>query len=132
MIKRTLYFANACKLTTRNCQLVVDYGEDLDKRIVSIEDIGMIVVENQEVTMSMPLINALADNNVATIVCNRKMMPAVMMQPIEGNSVQGEKYKDQVEASIPLKKNLWKQTVEAKLRNQARLLDKAGRDGSVL
>ena len=133
MIKRTLYFANRCKLTTKDCQLVVDYpGQANESKRVPIEDIGIIVVENQEVIMSMPLINALAENNVATVICDRRMMPAVLIQPLEGNTTQGERYKDQMAATLPLKKNLWMQTIEAKIKNQAKLLDKTGKDGRLL
>jgi len=78
------------------------------------------------------LLNALADNNAAVIVCTDKMMPNAMFLNLDSNSVQGERYRDQINASEPLKKNLWKQTVEAKIRNQAALLDKLDKDGSQL
>ena len=76
--------------------------------------------------------NALADNNAAVIVCTDKMMPNAMLLNLDSNSVQGERYRDQINATEPLKKNLWKQTVEAKIRNQAALLDKLDKDGSQL
>ena len=59
-------------------------------------------------------------------------MPNAMLMNLDSNKTQGESFRSQIEASEPLKKNLWKQTVEAKIRNQAALLDKLGKDGSLL
>ena len=133
MIKRTLSFSRICNLSLKNCQMVIQMKDDQDFiRTIPIEDIGYVLLENQQINITMPLLNALADNNVAVIVCSNKMMPNAMMLNLESNSVQGERYRDQIIASEPLKKNLWKQTVEAKIRNQAALLDKLDKDGSVL
>jgi CRISPR-associated protein Cas1 len=101
-------------------------------RTIPIEDIGYVLLENQQISISMPLLNALADNNAAVIVCTDKMMPNAMLMNLDSYSIQGERYRDQLMASEPLKKNLWKQTVEAKIRNQAALLDKLDKDGSLL
>ena len=113
--------------------MVIKMKDDPDFiRTVPIEDIGFVLLENQQISITMPLLNALADNNAAVIVCTDKMMPNAMFLNLDSNSVQGERYRDQINASEPLKKNLWKQTVEAKIRNQAALLDKLDKDGSQL
>ena len=133
MIKRTLSFSKPCSLSLKNCQLVVKMKDGPDYiRTIPIEDIGFVLLENQQVSVSLPLLNALAENNAAVIVCSDKFMPNAMMLNLDSNSIQGERYRDQVNASEPLKKNIWKQTIEAKIRNQAALLDKLGKDGSVL
>ena len=113
--------------------MVIKMKDDPDFiRTVPVEDIGFVLLENQQISITMPLLNALADNNAAVIVCTDKMMPNAMLLNLDSNSVQGERYRDQINASEPLKKNLWKQTVEAKIRNQAALLDKLDKDGSQL
>ena len=133
MIKRTLSFSKPCSLSLKNCQLVVKMKDDPDYiRTIPIEDIGFVLLENQQVSVSLPLLNALAENNAAVIVCSDKFMPNAMMLNLDSNSIQGERYRDQVNASEPLKKNIWKQNRAAKIRNQAALLDKLGKDGSVL
>ena len=133
MVKRTLSFSRPCILSLKNCQMVVKMKDDPDFiRTVPIEDIGFVLLENQQISITMPLLNALADNNAAVVVCTDKMMPNAMLLNLDSNSVQGERYRDQIDASEPLKKNLWKQTVEAKIRNQAALLDKLDKDGSQL
>ena len=133
MVKRTLSFSRPCSLSLKNCQMVIKMKDDPDFiRTVPVEDIGFVLLENQQITITMPLLNALADTNAAVIVCTNKMMPNAMMLNLDSNSVQGERYRDQINASEPLKKNLWKQTVEAKIRNQAALLDKLDKDGNQL
>lgn len=133
MVKRTLSFSRPCSLSLKNCQMVIKMKDDPDFiRTVPVEDIGFVLLENQQISITMPLLNALADNNAAVIVCTDKMMPNAMLLNLDSNSIQGERYRDQVNASEPLKKNLWKQTVEAKIRNQAALLDKLDKDGSIL
>ena len=133
MLKRTLSFSQPCSLSLRNCQLVIRMKDDPDFiRTIPVEDIGMVLLENQQINVTLPLLNALADNNAAVIVCTEKMMPNAMLLNLQSNSIQGERYRDQMMASEPLKKNLWKQTVEAKIRNQAALLDKLDKDGGQL
>lgn len=133
MVKRTLSFSNPCILSLKNCQMVIKMKDDPDFiRTIPVEDIGFVLLENQQISITLPLLNALADNNAAVIVCTDKMMPNAMLLNLDSNSVQGERYRDQINASEPLKKNLWKQTVEAKIRNQAALLDKLDKDGSQL
>lgn len=133
MVKRTLSFSRPYSLSLKNCQMVIKMKDNPDFiRTIPIEDIGFVLLENQQINITMPLLNALADNNVGVIVCTDKMMPNAMLLNLDSNSIQGERYRDQFNATEPLKKNLWKQTVEAKIRNQAALLDKLGKDGSQL
>ena len=102
------------------------------QKSVPIEDIGFVVLEDQQTSITLPLLNALSDNNVAVIFCGENRMPNAMLMNLDSNKTQGESYRSQIEASEPLKKGLWKQIVEAKIRNQSALLQKLGRDGSKL
>ena len=102
------------------------------KRTVPIEDIGFVVLEHQQTNITLPLLNALSDNNVAVIFCDKNLMPNAMLMNLDSNTTQGETYRAQIDASEPLKKGLWRQVVEAKIRNQAALLNKLGKDGDIL
>lgn len=104
---------------------------DMQQR-VPIEDIGFVVLEHQQTSITLPLLNALSDNNVAVILCGDNRMPNAMLMNLDSNTTQGECYRAQIEASEPLKKGLWRQIVEAKIRNQAALLDKLGKEGDKL
>lgn len=132
MIKRTLYFGNPAYLSLRNSQLVIGKPDDGDLpsdedllnpiKTIPIEDIGVVILDNRQITITSSTISAMLDNNVALITCNERSMPTGLMLPLESHSVQSERFKDQLEASLPLRKQLWQQTVEAKIRNQAAVL----------
>lgn len=132
MIKQTLMFTSPVYLSLRDHQLVVTFKDNKDTVTRPIEDIGFVIIENQEVSISVPALNELAENNVSIVFCDRKKMPHTMLMPLEGNTTQQESYKYQIDASAPTKKNIWKQLVESKIRNQALLLNKLGKNGDAL
>lgn len=132
MVKRTIFIVNPCKLSLRNCQLVVENHTTGEVRTVPIEDIGFVVIENQQVNITIPVLNALSENNCAVVICNEYHMPSAMLMNLEANTVQAETYKFQADASLPLKKGLWKQIVERKIENQSRLLTDLKKDGDML
>jgi CRISPR-associated protein Cas1 len=121
MIKRTLYFGNPSYLKTNNDQLVVE-RQDLPAHTVPIEDIGLVVLDHQQITISQALIAKLLDNNVALITCNNTHHPTGLLLNLDGHSLYSQRFKDQLDCSLPLRKQLWQQTVEAKIRNQAAAL----------
>ncbi len=137
MIKRTLYFGNPAYLSLKDCQLVVRMPEiikaDLPElfeakttRTVPIEDIGVVVLDNRQITITQGLLDALLENNCALITCDKSRMPVGLMLPLCGNTTQNERFRAQIDASLPLKKQLWQQTVQAKIKNQAALLHERG------
>ena len=134
MIKKTLYFSNPTYLSLKNAQLVIKLPE-VEKnntlpetfkaesvRTIPIEDIGVMVIDNKQITFTSGLMEALLENNCAIITCDSRSMPQGLMLPLEGNTVQSERFTAQIEASLPLKKQLWQQTVQAKITNQAAVL----------
>jgi CRISPR-associated protein Cas1 len=137
MIKRTLYFGNPAHLYKRNEQLCISMDRksetDDESKVVTIpiEDIGVVVIDNKQITLSHAVIAALLDNNAAFITCDDTHHPTGLMLPLSVHHTQTEKFRAQIEASEPLKKQLWAQTVVAKLRNQGSLLSKRSKeDGS--
>lgn len=132
MIKQTLMFTSPVSLSLKDKQIVITFKDNKDTVTRPIEDIGFVVVENPMVSISIPLLNELADNNVSVVFCDKKAMPKTMLMILEGNTTQQESYKYQIEASVPTKKNIWKQLVESKIKNQAHLLNKVGKNGDVL
>lgn len=133
MLKQTLVFTNPFRLSLKNSQLVIATKEMPDEtRTVPIEDVGMVMIENQMVSVSMPLLNELVDAGVAVILCDKKGMPHAMLQNLDGNNLQGEYLRNQIEVGEVLRKQLWKQVVEAKIKNQAALLEKYRGKGALL
>lgn len=127
MIKRTLMFSNPAYLSHKDKQLVISFPEkDRNNRTVPIEDIGVVVLENQQITISHGCIAALLQNNVAVISCDATHMPTGLILPLDGGHTQSERFRYQIEASVPLKKQLWQQTIQQKIYNQARVLENIG------
>lgn len=127
MIKRTLFFGNPAYLSTKNEQIVISYPDkDQETKTVAIEDIGVIVLENQQITITNGLLEKLTNNNVALINCDQFHLPIGLLMPLNGHTEQTERFKNQINASVPLKKNLWQQTISAKIMNQAGLLKEKG------
>ena len=133
MLKRALFFSTPYCLSLWDNQMVIRTKEAPDvTKSVPVEDIGVVVLEHQQTSVTLPLLNALSDNNVAVIFCDAARMPNAMLMNLDSNRTQGGSYRAQIEASEPLKKGIWRQIVEAKIRNQAALLHKLGKDGERL
>lgn len=136
MIKKTLCFNNPAYLSLRDNQLVIklpevekadNLTEDFKKASEvtrPIEDIGVIVLSHKQITITSGALEALLENNCAVITCDSKSMPVGLMLPLSGNTTQSERFRDQINASQPLRKQLWQQTIQYKIRNQASVLSK--------
>lgn len=146
MIKRTLYFGNPAYLSKKDMQLIINYPAETkepqeekaaepnlkyiqrgNQNTVPIEDIGVVIIDNPQVTISHSLIGALLENNTAVITCSQNHMPTGLMLPLDSNQVQSERFRAQIDASEPLKKQLWQQTISAKILNQAKILSWGGK-----
>ncbi len=128
MIKRTLYFGNPCYLRKKDLQLKIEYPEESGQaqKTIPIEDVGIVVLDNPLITISHALISELAQNNAAIISCDARHLPFGLMLPMVSHHAFTEKLQQQISCSVPLKKNLWQQTVVAKIANQAALLRQRG------
>ena len=122
MIKQTLYFGNPAYLSLKDRQLVIRLP-DKDQSITRpIEDIGVVIIDNKQITLTSGLIEALLGNNCALITCDSSHLPVGLMLPLCGNTTQSERFRHQLSASLPLKKQLWQQTISQKIANQAQVL----------
>lgn len=122
-------FTNPAYLSYKNRQLVVTFPDkQKEDKTVPIEDIGVVLLENQQITISHGCIAALVQNNVALISCDSSHMPTGLILPLDGGNTQAERFRYQIEASLPLKKQLWQQTIQQKIYNQAKVLERVGVD----
>jgi len=132
MLKKTLFFHNAYHLSIKYNQLIITDKNSREKTQRPVEDLGFVILDHQQITFTQSVIQHLAANNVAVVFCNKKHHPASMLFHLDTHQTQNEHFRAQVEASKPLKKQLWKQTVKAKIYNQAALLDFIGEEGDAL
>jgi CRISP-associated protein Cas1 len=138
MVKRTLYFGNPTYLSLNNSQLLirlpeVEKNESLPENFkkeavksIPVEDIGIVVLDHKQITITQALMEALLDNNTVLITCNNTHHPTGLLMPLSGNTIQTERFKFQLEATEPLKKQLWAQTTTQKIKNQYAILNSLG------
>ena len=119
MIKKTLYFGNPVYLSLRNAQLVIKLPEVVKNDTLPdgfkqqsevtkpIEDLGVVVLDNKQITITSGVLEALLENNCAIITCDSKSMPVGLMLPLYGNTTQNERFRQQLDASLPLIKQLY-------------------------
>lgn len=120
MIKKSILLENKASISTKNLQLVIK-TENRESSI-PIEDIGFIVIDHPEIYLSIPAINLLVENNTSVIICNASHLPNGMFLNLNSHHIQQEIFKNQINASVPLKKQLWQQTIIEKITNQGILL----------
>lgn len=128
MLKRTLFFGNPYHISTRDKQLQIASRESGEVHTVPIEDIGCIVFEHPHISFTQSVMQLLAEHNAAVIFCDDKYHPSSMLFHLDTHYVQTERFKQQINASEPLKKQLWQQTIKCKIENQAALLKREGKN----
>lgn len=131
MIKKTIYLGNPYYVCVKDKQLELQVpdGKGIDKILtkkIPIEDIGILILDHQQITLTHTVMQQIAAHNIALVSCDANHLPASMLMPLEGHNTQQERFRNQIEASEPLKKQLWQQTIKCKVRNQAELLNKKG------
>jgi CRISPR-associated protein Cas1 len=122
MLKKSILLENKASISTKNLQLVIK--TETRESTIPIEDIGYLVIDHPEIYLSIPALNLLIDNNTAVIICNTNHLPNGMFLNLNSHHIQQEIFKNQINASAPLKKQLWQQTITEKITNQGILLKK--------
>jgi len=126
MAKQTLVFESPKELSLKDNMIVIKDRDTEEMTLRSLEDIRLIMIDNHSVRITVPLISRLSKLNIGVVFCDEKHMPTAMLMDLESNSLQSKRFRYQLSASKPTNKQIWKQIVEAKIRNQSLLLEKKG------
>jgi CRISP-associated protein Cas1 len=127
MITRSIYIGNPAYLKLKDEQMYILCPETKEtKGKIPVEDLGLLMLDHFQITISHQLIQKMMGNNVVVISCDAHHLPHGIMLPMHGHTEHSDRVKDQLEASEPLKKQLWKQTIECKIENQTQVLLKLG------
>lgn len=128
MIKRILCFTNPAYLSLHLKQLVVEQPgtntAENSTKTIPIEDVGVVILENPQITITQALMAALLDNNCAIITCDAHHLPTGLLLPLDNHNLQSERFRAQINASEPLRKQMWQQTIVSKINSQAFVLRK--------
>ena len=124
MIKRTIEISTrGVFLSVELDQLVVALeGQELQR--IPIEDIGVLIVDTNGATYTHAVITRLLTSGAVIVACDGKHLPCGLLLP-QDNCLQSQRLAAQVETSKPLRKQLWRQLVSAKIAHQAAMLDHA-------
>ncbi|MDD3004895.1 type II CRISPR-associated endonuclease Cas1 [Flavobacterium sp.] len=120
MLKKTLLIENKSSVTSKNQQLLIK--TEIRESTIPIEDIGFLILDHPEIYISIPTMNILIENNSALIICGRNHLPNGLFMNLNSHHIQQEIFRNQINASVPLKKQLWQQTIVEKIKNQGLLL----------
>jgi Uncharacterized protein predicted to be involved in DNA repair len=128
MFFRSIYIGNPSYLKLKDNQMKILCPETkTEKGSVAVEDLGLLMLDNFQITISSSTHPKINGNNVVIISCDAHHLPHGIMLPLHGHTEHSDRIKDQMAASEPLKKQLWKQTVECKIENQTEVLKKIGK-----
>lgn len=122
MIKKSILIENKTSINSKNSQLIIK--SEIRESSIPIEDIGFLVLDHPEIYISLPAMNLLVENNSSVIICGKNHLPNGMFLNLNSHHIQQEVFKNQIDASVPLKKQLWQQTIIEKISNQGVLLQK--------
>ncbi len=124
MIDRILDFTEEpAYLRVKRNNLIIE-RKDKDPVSVHLPEIAALVAANKQITFTQSALAGITGNNGIVVVCDDKFLPTGMMLPVQGNSLQSRIFAQQAAASVPLKKQIWKQLVVSKVKAQGRLLAK--------
>lgn len=97
-----------------------DTGEET--RLIP-EDLQLIELDNSQITLTAAALQRLTEANVPVLVTNERHLPASMLLPLVGHTLHQKYLQSQVRCPEATTCVLWRQVVEAKIRNQARTLE---------
>lgn len=106
--------------------------EDKEIARIPLDEIYSIIITSYQVSYSHTLLVELSKRNIVFVICGTNHLPTSILWPVEGNYQQSAVMRAQINISEPFSKQLWKQVIQAKLRFQQEVLDKADIKGSLL
>jgi len=126
MIKRTLEISREpAHLAVRLDQLLIrrrDTDAEADGQTtpsIPCEDIGVVIVDHPSTTYSHAALVRLMDYGGVVVLCGRDHLPVGMLLPMVRHTEVVWRIQAQINVARPLRKQLWKQIVVAKVRAQA-------------
>lgn len=132
MLRKTIEFSTpGTRLSVAHRQLVVERPEQ-EKATLPIEDLGVVIVDDRRASYTQSVFVELLSAGATVMVTGPDHLPAGMMLPLDAHHVQTERHRAQVEASEPVRKQIWKALIAAKLNQQGLVLERfAGGDGGL-
>lgn len=120
-VSRVVHVSGPARLACKDRQLRVE-RDGFEPARVPLEDLGILVLDYAHTLVSEPLLAALAQHGCALVVCDEKHLPAGIYVPVAGSALHARTLRAQISATLPCTKRLWRSIVQAKIREQAGVL----------
>ena len=130
MAWRGVHISEAARLSLANGQIVAARA-DGEVRL-AIEDVAWIVIDTPQVSLSTALVSACMEAGIVLVITDHTHMPSGVILPFHRHHRQAGVAAMQIAVSAPIRKRLWQAVVQAKIGNQAALLQLCGGDAAPL
>jgi len=123
MTDRILDFSeNPARLNVRLRQLVVKRHE-MPEVSMPLAELAVVIVSHPQVSYTQAVLAGLAEAGGAFVACNRRHLPVGMFLPLVAHHAQTQRFAAQARVALPVRKRLWRQLVQAKIKAQAQTLE---------
>ncbi len=89
---------------------------------VSLDDIDIVIIENQQTTITSALLSNMAKANISVVFVDETYMPSAISIGLYKNSRAVKVQKAQLVLSKPKKNRLWQEIIKTKVHHQALVL----------
>ena len=121
MSYKCIIFSNPCKLYVKNFQLV--YESEKEENVnIPLEDIGTIILENQQISVTNYLLSMCSEYNITVFTCDKKHKPVGILLPFYQHSRNTKIALSQIKMKEPLKKQIWQKIIKQKIKNQSNVI----------
>ncbi|MBL0687764.1 MAG: type II CRISPR-associated endonuclease Cas1 [Sulfurospirillum sp.] len=104
---------------------------EFTETLVSLDDIDIVLVENQQTTITSALLSNMAKVNISVIFVDNKYHPSAISMGLYKNSRTAKIQKAQIVTKKPQLNRLWQNIIYSKILNQADILKRV-KDGDYL
>jgi len=119
------------RLSLEYGSMVVKSGNRILGR-VPLDDIQALLMNPHGSTVSIGLLAALAERGTPVVIAGPNFKPVATLVPLVGHHAISRRIEAQVEATLPARKQAWKQVVRSKITMQALVLEHWGHDATAM
>lgn len=119
---RTVMITKRSRLSYQNNHLVIRNEEAV--KLVHLSEINTVILENPQITITVPLMSELMENKVKLIICDETHHPKGELIPYYGNFHCSKMISNQIKWNQDIQDYVWQEIIREKIKNQAKVLNK--------
>ena len=118
---KQIFIKNKSYLSYQNNSMSVK--NEFTDTLVSLDDIDIIIIENQQTTITSALLSNLAKADISVVFVDDKFNPTAISIGLYKNSRTSKIQKSQININKPRLNRLWQTVIYSKVSNQADVLN---------